>query len=837
MHRTNASHLYGSRCGKQELYGSPRFSIKTPHELALPGTHPSGIVALCLALLLCPALLLAAPADPLPLGHGFRARFGEKGVWRLESDDGVFLARCGLRLWTGAGYLHQASARHTAPPADGPAGRTFAGELRVGGASVRYWQTATPTHNGLLVQYAIAAADLAATAEIAAGFDLPVETFRGATCALAGAKPVLLPGAKPTSPRLLERIAPGLVLRRNGLTLSIRRRPSGKIIVQDGREWHQPYFQALLYADHAVGDPEGWRSITFLLTIGAEPAGPVLAAVVPGKGSVPCHGVHEAEVHFWAPCDNPFRDGDVRVWAKVATPSGQRYTARAFFARDYELSPDRDGERLRPVGHGRWRLRITPTEPGTHHYLVKVTTPAGEVTAKPISFAAAPSPARGFLHRPTKQARYLEDAAGEPLFLIGHNYCWPSGKARAHTLDAALDTMARAGINATRLWLCSWGIGIEGSRPDDYRLDQAWRLDRILTRARDRGIYVQLCLDNFYDLTAKEKAKTNPYLAQNGGPCRAPAEFFTSSQAKAQYRRRLDYLIARFAPYTSLLAWELCNEMDYATDNRRDPALLAWARDSASYLKTHDPYRHVVTTSLGIGSQWDALWQSPQLDMIQAHAYIHKPIYVRNRTELDAAALILEQATAPQGLGKPFLVAEFGFLGTSDFNPLNDADKTGIHLHNAIWASALAGCAGTAMHWWWDTYLPRHDLYYHYAALERFLRGEPLPAADWHPVRDKATGPVRVLGLKGPNAALLWIQHRDNRWYRRLIEAREPTPLTNATIDLTRLSGGRYRIEWWDTYAGQPLTHVVAATSDGKITLRVPPGHPDIACKVRRVSD
>ena len=273
------------------------------------------------------------------------------------------------------------------------------------------------------------------------------------------------------------------------------------------------------------------------------------------------------------------------------------------------------------------------------------------------------------------------------------------------------------GINATRLWLCSWGIGIEGSRPDDYRLDDAWRLDHILARARERGIYIQLCLDNFYDLSAKEKADTNPYLAQSGGPCQAAADFFSSPEARAQHRRRLDYLVARFAPYASLLAWELCNEMDYATVDRREPALLAWARDTAGYLKKHDPYGHATTTSLGIASRWPELWEAPELDMAQAHAYIHRPVHVRDRAELDAAALVLKQADEHAACGKPLLVAEFGFLGTKDFNPLNDADKMGVHVHNAIWASALSGCAGTAMSWWWDSYLPEHDLYYHYAAL------------------------------------------------------------------------------------------------------------------------
>ncbi|MFC1805878.1 DUF5060 domain-containing protein [Planctomycetota bacterium] len=794
-----------------------------------------GFWPLTMLLALSPALF-AAPADPVPVGAELRARFDEKGVWRLESDKGVFFVRCGLRLWTKLGFVHQSSARAVTDPADGPGGRTFHGVLRVRSQLVHYWQTATPTPSGLLVQYAVYAPELSDEDELAAGFDLPVDTFRTATCTVAGGQPVALPAAKAPKPRLIEQdIAAGITLKRNGLVLAIGRRPTGKIIVQDGREWQDPYFHVLLYARRAVGDPPGVRSVTFHLNVGPEPTKPVIAAVVPGKGSLPCQAIHETEVHFWAPCENPFRD-EVRVWAKVATPTGRRYEAEGFYSRDFELSRQGEAETLRPVGHGRWRLRITPTEPGVHHYLLKVATKAGEAMAKPVSFAASPSASKSFLRRPAKQKRYLEDLSGKPVFLIGHNYCWPASKAPTAELDAALDRMVGSGINATRLWLCSWGIGFEGTRPDDYRLDHAWRLDRVLQRARERGIYVQLCLDNFHDLTAKEKAASNPYLAQNGGPCRTQAEFFSSPQAKAQYQRRLGYLAARCGPFASLLAWELCNEMDYATADRRDPALLAWARDAAAHLRKHDPYGHPVTTSLGIGSRWAALWEAPELDMVQSHAYIHRPVYVRDRTELDAADLVLRQADDHAPFAKPLLITEFGFLGTKDFNPLNDADKTGIHLHNGIWASALGGCAGTAMSWWWDSYLPQRDLYYHYTALERFLRGEALPDATWRPIRDKG-GPIRVLGLKGRSAALLWVQHRDNRWYRRLIEEHKPTPLPATTIDLTGLAVGHYRVEWWDTYAGQPITHARVATAAGKLTLRVPAGHPDIACKVHRTGD
>ena len=61
--------------------------------------------------------------------------------------------------------------------------------------------------------------------------------------------------------------------------------------------------------------------------------------------------------------------------------------------------------------------------------------------------------------------------------------------------------------------------------------------------------------------------------------------------------------------------------------------------------------------------------------------------------------------------------------------------------------------------------------------------------------------------------------------------------LEDVRLNLAGLAAGRYRVEWWDTYAGQQTTHAIQATQDGRLTLRVPGGAPDVACKVRRIGD
>jgi len=802
------------------------------------------VAAAILAIVSQTESVAATAGGALVLDAVHRVEADERGVWRLETEKGPLLAGCGLRIWGKERFETQANGRPTAPPSDGPGGRAFNGTLRCGQRRVEYWETLTPVASGVLVQYAVAAGELAEAEEVAACFELPLATYAGASFAVEPAKPVAVPAGKEAQPRLFEVNGTTLTVQRDGLSLAFQRRPAGKIIVQDARHWDNPWVEVLLYLRRAVGDPLGWRSVSFLVSVGKPAAGPVIAAVARGKATLGCGEVHEAEVVFWAPYENPYDPAQVEVTTEVMGASqprpalsraeGAAVPHAGFYTRDYVRSQEEGAERLTPVGVGRWRVRMTPTEPGPHVYTVRVKTPAGAAEWKPLRFSAAPSGGQRFLRPPRGQTRYLEDARGEPCLLIGHNLCWLPRREGTYGAEAVLARMAAAGINATRLWLCSWGIGIEGERPDDYRLDDAWRLDHMLGAARERGVYVQLCLDNFQDLAALERAGQNPYFVASGGPCRTPGEFFVNAAARAQHQRRLRYLAARYGPHTSLLAWELFNEVSYATDAPRGPAALAWTREAATALKKLDPYGHPVTIGLGLRADWAELWRLPELDMAQAHTYISRPTERSAPRGGDAAALVLGQQDAFEPLRKPVLLAEFGFLGTREFNPLNESDKTGVHLHEALWASALGGGAGAAMHWWWDSYVAAKDMYYHYAALANFLRAGPLPGRDWAAVRSKADARVLAVGFRGRDAALLWLRHRDNTWHRRVVERRDPAMLTGAAFELAGLAEGRYRVEWWDTYSGQPVTHTVQATANGALVLRPPERFPDIACRISR---
>jgi len=779
----------------------------------------------------------AAGTLPVVLDAKHRALFDERGAWQLDADGGTLLAHCGLRVWTKDGFHTQSEARPVAAPFEGPAGRSFHGRIRAGTRTLEYWQTATPVANGLMVSYAVDASALADGEEVAACFDLPLATYAKATCTVGGEAPVVLPGQKAPQPRLVERDAASVAVQRDGVAFSCVRRPTGKIIVQDARHWDNPWFEVQLYARRMPGDPPGWRSVAFLISFGPVPDGPVLAAVVPSAERVGCRELFELDCRFWAPYDNPFDPEQVSLSAEVTSPSGARTTVPGFYSRDYAPSARGTEGDIQPRGCGRWVLRVAPTEAGAYTLVATVASGAKSRSWQAVRFVALPAAGQRFVVAPKKQQRYLEHPDGEPVLLIGHNYCWPPRGGGLKAAEAAFRRMARSGINATRLWLCSWGLRLEGDHPDDYRLADAWRLDRLLRAAREDGLYVQLCLDNFQDLAAKANAAHNPYLAANGGPCQRPEQFFSDERARQQYRRRLRYLAARYAAFTSLLSWELFTEVAAATARPRDPAVLAWARESAARIKQLDPYAHPVTISVGLRSGWDELWRLDGIDMIQPHTYIRRPTDQAGPADLDSAALVLRERDAFKAIAKPVWITEFGFMGTRAFNPLNEADTTGGHLHDSLWAAALGGCAGTPLHWWWDSYVAERDLYYHYRALANFFRRTPLPGKGWTPVRSKPGADVLVVGFRGPASALLWMRRAESTWFRRVVERRPPVPLGLAVVELGGLAAGRYRVQWWDTYNGQPITHTELGTAGGRLTLRAPRQLPDVACKIVRVGD
>ncbi len=538
----------------------------------------------------------------------------------------------------------------------------------------------------------------------------------------------------------------------------------------------------------------------------------------------------EAVVPMSLGWSDPFDPEQVSVVGVFEHESGKRFRVPGFGFQDYRYAVDRAQreERLTAVGQADFRVRFAPPLPGRYAWRIEIALHGHPRKAERSGVLVATKPTgKGPLRR-VEGRRYLQTASGEGVFLIGQNVAWSTDTAPLDDLLRYVREMAASGQNVLRLWHCTWCLGFEHAETGRYDLERAWKLDRLLDECERRGVTVILCLENAHDV----KEKKSPYWRGTGRIAK-PTEFFTSEAARRAFRNRIRYAVARWGCSPAIGAWELCNEIEYAVLGPlelnaavRDRTFRPWLDEMAAHLRKWDAHGHLVTASLAVDRLWEGLNESPWLDLVQHHCYL-------NAWDTDGAAKVLRNLAYIRDAGKPCLLGEFGGAEAGVYgakeNVVHKADERGVHLHNAIWASAMSGACGTPLHWWWDTYIRPRKLYGHYAALAAFLRGTPWRDPKLEPL-DLSTTHARILALRGDGWALAWAQNPQFTWHNaKALDNAEPTP--RLPMALAKMKPGVYRIEWWDTHRGV-VTRAEERACAGDMSLAIPPIATDVAVKI-----
>ena len=79
--------------------------------------------------------------------------------------------------------------------------------------------------------------------------------------------------------------------------------------------------------------------------------------------------------------------------------------------------------------------------------------------------------------------------------------------------------------------------------------------------------------------------------------------------------------MGRYGYSPKLLAWQFLNEIDNVYGSLNSSDVAAWHQEMGRWLKSHDPYHHLVTTSLTGGSERADIWSMPELDFSVYHSY------------------------------------------------------------------------------------------------------------------------------------------------------------------------------------------------------------------------
>jgi hypothetical protein len=417
--------------------------------------------------------------------------------------------------------------------------------------------------------------------------------------------------------------------------------------------------------------------------------------------------------------DNLYHPAQVNVVAVFTTPSAGTVEVPGFYYRPYTRMGGSGWESLTQDGAGLFKIRSAWPEVGDYTYQVLSRSVRGDQVLGVGAFSVTASGDPGYVRRSATAPLYLQFDSGAPYFAIGENMCWPQGGG-TYDYDVWMPNLASHGGNYLRLWLINeWNmLGLEhlSLAPNDGnglgRYDQkaAWRIDYILDLAQQLGVKVMMCVDSFNSVDATGiygQWNRSPYNSANGGPCANPWDFFTDAQAKALFEQRLRYLVARYGYQTSVLSWEFWNEVDLAT-GYDSASVAAWHQQMGQYLRARDPWAHLITTSFANTDGDPAVDALPELDYVQSHNYGSHDM---------AATISMYCRQKVEDYGKPHYFGEFGTDWQGTGNP---SDLEGIHLHNGLWSAMLSRSAGTAMLWWWDSYVEPYHLYGVFAPVAAF---------------------------------------------------------------------------------------------------------------------
>jgi len=357
-----------------------------------------------------------------------------------------------------------------------------------------------------------------------------------------------------------------------------------------------------------------------------------------------------------------------------------------------------------------WRVRHTPTMGGVYS-ISGVTmngTPLSVSNLQPALWTVAGSPTdAGFIRVDPSNSRRFIASNGKRFFPRGEDVAWDAG---GHNVTNIFWKMGAAHENWSRVWMNHWdGKNLDWPAsgptlpPGQLNLTVAQKWDGIVAAAEQAGIHFQMTLQHHgqYSTTVDSNWAQNPYdttnnIGSTNGFLTNPVQFFTNQTAIGLTKRKLRYAVARWGYSTSIMAWELFNEVQFTDAGQTGQwgIVQSWHNQMASFIRSQDPYQHLITTSSDLT---EPIWD--QCDYYTHHDYPSDVITgLRDATDITASQPV-----------KPDFGAECA---------TNGVPQLGVNA--PLWAGLMNGQSGNEEPWWWDSMDGEND-YVYFRAVSDFI--------------------------------------------------------------------------------------------------------------------
>lgn len=399
----------------------------------------------------------------------------------------------------------------------------------------------------------------------------------------------------------------------------------------------------------------------------------------------------EWAIELTADFNNPYLQEEVSLDMQLLAPSGKKLVLPCYY------------ESGKSGAVSSWKARFAAREKGKYRYSFLLKQRGGQpMSSSEQSFSARPSRKDGILHAGDNWVFRFD--SGKPFRGIGENICWESRASddskyfsemhqeSKYNYEEMLPMLKANGGNYFRTWICSWNLPIDWrsgfnnhrytASTEYYNPSALAKMDRMVDLCDSLELYVMLTMG------------PGAYHTRDAGAASSAADFFVNPAAREKYRNRLRYIVARWGYSSAIGAWEFFNEVDnvqFGNKEKPIPAadIVQWHNEMSQYLKSVDPYQHLVTTSIS-HRDLEGMNSLPDIDFNQRHMY---------RVTTQMPGTIIEYA---RNFKKPYVIGEFSYEWdwSKDFNQF--ADSMDYDYKRGLWYGLFSPTPVLPLSWWWE---------------------------------------------------------------------------------------------------------------------------------------